>query len=105
MRTVIVNILTQADQVQTANPSGGLVINLINAAGERFGQPATVASAPYTATFSDVPAGTYTATAQNVDNTGAAIGSPVTSAPYSVVDLPVTQAYDVPVSITISASA
>ncbi|HXA48068.1 MAG TPA: hypothetical protein VNW52_10600, partial [Burkholderiaceae bacterium] len=111
-RTVLVTVATQSQQVQAANPSAGLVINLINAAtGAAAIAPQTVAppttpGSSYTATFTSVEAGTYTATAQSVDVDGNLVGTRFISSTYVVEDLPpvspATQAYDVPVSISIS---
>ena len=113
-RTVTVTILTQSDQVTSVNPFGGLIVNLIGPAGSPAIPPQTLSpgatvGGSYVATFTEVPAGvapgtTYTATVQDIDTTGAAVGALLTSAPYAVIDLPVTSAFDVPVSITIGAA-
>ena len=105
-RNVTVTVATQPTQIATALASGGLIVSLINSAGTVFGTPQTVApGTSYVANFADVPADTYTATAQSVDTSGQPVGAVVTSAPFAVVDLPpaATFAYDVPVSVTIAA--
>lgn len=102
-RTVLVNVLTQDDQVQTSAPSGGMVISLLNSAGALAAPAITVTETPWSASFVNIPPDTYTATAQNINNAGSPVGMLATSAAYLVVDLPVTFPYAVPVSITVAA--
>lgn len=64
--------------------------------------PVMLTSAPYSASFSNVPAGSFVAVATAVDTTGAAIGEPV-SQPFTV---PVAgPTYDAPASLTVTLQA
>jgi hypothetical protein len=106
-RTVIVSVATNSTQVPVGPAPAGIVITLIGAAGLSAVAPQTIVAAPYAATFENVEAGAYTATAQTIDINGNPIGAPATSSIYDVVDTvpvpPTTMAVDIPVSISIAA--
>ncbi|MDR3480648.1 MAG: hypothetical protein P4L91_08020 [Burkholderiaceae bacterium] len=107
-RTVIVTVATQNNPAyQSATAFGGLVVTLINSATGAAAIPSQTilpqtAGTPYAATFTDVAADTYTASAQMIDTNGAAVGAPIVSTPTAIADLP-TASFDVPVSISIAA--
>ncbi|KWO46499.1 hypothetical protein WT98_21920 [Burkholderia territorii] len=103
---VIVNVTT----VPTAVPNGitpaGVQIAITDPAGKPVNDSNGVAidavrvdSAPYNATFVNVPPGPYLAAASAVDTTGAVIGTPVTQ-PFSVANP--TSTYDAPQSVTVT---
>jgi hypothetical protein len=78
LHTVKVDVATATMPFPAGTPAAvGIQVSLANAT---FSAPSVLLSAdPYTTTFVDVPAGDYTVTAQAVDATGAAIGTPVTA--------------------------
>jgi predicted phage tail protein len=94
MKTVIVTALTAVSQMAAGTQPAGILFSIP-------GQPSqTVTAAPYSASFANVPAGTYQATAQAVDVSGNPLGAPATSSSFDVsAD---TVGVDIPVSITIS---
>ncbi|CAG9248535.1 hypothetical protein BDI4_220005 [Burkholderia diffusa] len=67
--------------------------------------PVTLANSPYSASFANVPAGSYIAVAAALDSSGASIGSPVQQA-FAVTATPASGpvTYDAPQSVSVSVS-
>ena len=102
-RTLIVALTTSVSQQAPGTIPGGMVITLQGSPGSPTILPHTLPpTAPYSTTFQNVPADTYTATAQAIDSTGNPLGPSFTSAATIVTDLPVSVSVDVPIGITIS---
>jgi len=102
-RTVVVSVTAQSVQLAEGAAPSGISINLVNPEGIAF-TPQLIASAPYTATFSNVPAGTgYTATAQTLDVNGKGLSDVMKSSAFDVADLPPPMMpVDVPASISVT---
>jgi predicted phage tail protein len=98
MSTVIVTLSTK----QQVFPAGTVPAGIKFSLSDSTIQPQTVSTAPYSASFSDIAPGTYTATAQAVDASGNALGDPATSAEFTVA-APVM--VDVPDVITVTVNA
>ena len=111
MSTVVVTVVAQSQQFPEGTVSAGIKISLSNGASQ------TLTAAPYAATFTDVPVGAYTITAEAVDASGAVLGASVTGtvtieapveAPVvaptepTVTVAPVLVTIDVPASLTVS---
>lgn len=96
MSTVIVSVATTGQQFPASTVSTGIVITLVGAAVA----PVHVTAAPYTATFTDVTPGTYSASAQSVDQNGAPIGAAAVSEPFTVSAPDVT--IDIPQTVTVA---
>lgn len=91
MSTVIVTVATQSESFPSTTIPAGIVISLSGGAVA----PQTITAAPYTASFSDVAPGQYTASAQAVDHAGNALGAAAVSAEFTIaapvmVDIPQT---------------
>jgi hypothetical protein len=92
MANVVVTIATQQQAFPGSTVPAGIVVTLIGASTS----PVHVAGAPYTASFSDVAPGSYTASAQAVDSLGNPLGSAIVSdqftvaAPDVMIDVPAT---------------
>jgi hypothetical protein len=91
MSTVIVTVATTSTPFPSGTVPAGIVISL---SGDSVPSQ-TITSAPYTASFSDVAPGSYTASAQAVDHAGNPLGAAATSAEFTVaapvmVDVPQT---------------
>jgi hypothetical protein len=98
----------------------GLNVSLSDTAGNPVNDsngavlvPVSLATAPYVASFSNVPDGDYVATATAVDTTGAVIGTPITQAftltttssgPVVSLPTPPVATFDSPVSISVTVS-
>lgn len=95
MATVIVSIATQQQAFPAGTAAAGIVITLVGASVA----PQHISASPYSASFSDVAPGTYTASAQAVDANGNALGAAATSAPFTI-EAPVM--VDVPQTVTVS---
>lgn len=98
MSTVVVAVETSSTPFPAGTVPAGIVISLSGGA-----VPAqTVTTAPYSASFSDVAPGTYTATAQAVDASGNQLGAPAVSAEFTIAAPDVN--VDVPsvVNVTVS---
>ena len=91
---VIVTVATEVSQFPAGTVPAGIVITIPGIA------PQTIAAAPYSATFDNVPPGSYTATVQAVDSAGAALGAPMTSAQFEIVAP--TVGIDIPSSISVT---
>lgn len=104
MHTVLVAILTALGSFPLGTVSGGIQVSLALAVADPAATPfapVIATSAPYSASFSNVPAGDYVVTAQAIDDKGVALGSPVTAnvtVAADVVNL------DVPASLTVTVS-
>ncbi|CAN0620337.1 conserved protein of unknown function [Burkholderia multivorans] len=94
MSKVTVNVVTQQQAFAAGTVAAGIVISL---SGGSIA-PQNVTSAPYTASFDNVPPGSYTATAQAVDASGNALGAPATSAEFTVAE---SVLVDVPSVVTV----
>lgn len=92
-KTVIVTVASTSTPFPAGTVPAGITISLPGVA------PQTIAAAPYAATFADVPAGTYAATAQAIDSAGQPLGAAVVSAEFVVAD---DVLIDIPVSITVA---
>jgi predicted phage tail protein len=97
-KTVIVTVETTATPFPAGTAPAGLVITLVGAAVA----PQHVTAAPYTASFSDVPAGTYTASAQAIDASNNPLGAPAVSAEFTIAADDVS--VDIPTTVTVSVS-
>lgn len=91
MSTVIVTVATASTPFPAGTVPAGIVITLSGGAVA----PQTVTAAPYSASFSDVVPGSYTASAQAVDASGNALGAAAVSAEFTVaapvnIDVPQT---------------
>jgi len=93
-QTVIVNVVTEVQQLAAGTVPAGIVFTIDGIT------PQTVAASPFTATFLEVPAGTYTVSAQAVNSTGGLLGAAIVSAPFTVEDP--TVSVDIPTSITVT---
>ena len=93
-RDVLVDVATVKQDFPAGTVPAGIQITISGLPGKM------ATTAPYSAVFAGVPDGDYTATAQAVDATGAALGSPQ-SVPFSVVT-PATVSVDVPQSVTVT---
>jgi hypothetical protein len=81
-KTVVVVLETVDTSFPAGSPAqGGIVFSLSSGATAQ-----TITAAPYSATFTDVPVGTWTASAQAVDVNGAAVGAAATSAEFTIMD-------------------
>lgn len=106
---VIVNVTTAPTAVPANVTPAGVQISVTDTAGKPVNDSngvaidaVKVASAPYNATFVNVPAGSYLAAASAVDSTGAVIGTPVTQS-FSVADAVNNAAtYDAPQSVAVT---
>lgn len=91
MSTVIVSVATASTPFPAGTVAAGIVITLSGGIA-----PQTVTAAPYSASFSDVAPGTYTASAQAVDASGNALGAAAVSTEFTIaapdvnVDIPQT---------------
>lgn len=96
MSTVIVAVETQSQSFAAGTVSAGVSISLSGGA-----VPAQViTAAPYSATFSDVAPGVYTASAQAVDAAGNAIGAAAVSAEFTIAAPEVS--IDIPSVVTVT---
>lgn len=92
MSTVIVSVATQPVAFPSGTVPAGIVISLSGGAIA----PQTVNAAPYSASFTDVAPGQYTASAQAVDASGNALGAAAVSAEFTIaapdvsIDIPQT---------------
>lgn len=98
MSTVIVTVATQSQSFPAGTVPAGIVISLSGGAIA----PQTITAAPYSASFSDVAPGTYTANAQAVAADGSALGAAAVSAEFTVA-APVM--VDVPSTVSIQVNA
>lgn len=98
MATVVVSLETQSQNFPAGTVAAGIVITIVGSSIA----PQTVTAAPYSATFADVPAGQYSASAQAVDSNGNALGAAAVSAQFTVAAPDV--AIDIPsvVNVTVS---
>jgi len=80
-KTVVVSVETTSQQFAAGTVAAGVSISLSGGAAAAQ----LVSAAPYSATFSDVAPGTYTASAQTVDASGNAIGALAVSAEFTIV--------------------
>ncbi len=95
MSTVVATITSVTSQNFPAGTKpAGISIGITGIA------PQLIAAAPYSATFTNVPDGSYTATAQAVDASGNPLGAPFTSATFTVASG--TVAVDIPGAISVS---
>lgn len=104
MHTVLVSILTALAGFPLGTVSGGIQVSLTLAVPDPLAtpfSPVVAASAPYSATFSNVPAGDYVVSAQTIDDKGVALGSPVTATVKVAADV---VNLDVPASLTVTVS-
>ena len=91
MSTVIVSVATASTPFPAGTVPAGIVITLSGGIA-----PQTVTAAPYSASFSDVAPGQYTASAQAIDSAGNALGAAAVSAEFTIaapdvnVDIPQT---------------
>jgi len=93
---VIVTIATVVPQDFPAGTVGGQTKFSVT------GQPDQLVDASVlSATFADVPAGDYTASAERLDSAGATLGTPVTAA-FNVPVPPAPVSIDVPASINVT---
>ena len=99
MSTVVVAVETTSTPFPAGTVPAGIVISLSGGAVA----PQTVTAAPYSASFSDVPPGTYTASAQAVDASGNALGAAAVSAEFTIAAPDVN--VDVPSTVTVTVSA
>ncbi|MBN3757248.1 hypothetical protein G3N95_30200 [Paraburkholderia sp. Tr-20389] len=91
MANVIVTVATQQQAFPAGTAAAGIVITLVGASVA----PQHISAAPYSASFSDVAPGTYTASAQAVDANGNPLGAAAVSAEFTIaapvmVDVPQT---------------
>jgi hypothetical protein len=96
MATVVVTIATQQQAFSAGTVPAGIVVTLVGSSVA----PVHVAGAPYVASFSDVPVGSYTASAQAVDSLGNLLGSAIVSDAFNVTAPDVM--IDVPLSVSVS---
>lgn len=96
MATVVVTIATQQQAFPSSTVPAGIVVTLVGASVA----PVQIAGAPYSASFSDVAPGSYTASAQAVDSLGNPLGSAIASEPFTVSAPDVM--IDVPMSVSVS---
>jgi hypothetical protein len=96
LATVIVTLATQQQAFPAGTAAAGIVITLVGASVA----PQHITAAPYSASFSDVAPGTYTASAQAVDANGNALGAGAVSAEFTVAAPDVM--VDVPSVVTVS---
>jgi hypothetical protein len=88
MSTVVATVSPNKQYFPAGTTPAGISISITGIA------PQVIAAAPYTATFTNVPDGTYTAVAQAVDASGNPLGAALTSASFTVptngvaVDIP-----------------
>jgi predicted phage tail protein len=98
MSTVVVTVETTSTPFPAGTVAAGIAIALSGAPVA----PQVVTTAPYSASFSDVAPGTYTATAQAVDASGNALGSPAVSAQFTIAAPDVN--VDVPSTVNVTVS-
>lgn len=98
MSTVIVSVATQQQSFAAGTAAAGIVISIVGASIA----PQTVTAAPYTASFADVPAGTYTASAQTIDQSGNWLGDRQVSEAFTIAAPDVM--VDVPASVSVTVS-
>ena len=99
MSTVVVTVVSQAQQFPQGTVSAGIKITLSNGASQ------IITAAPYAATFTDVSVGAYTVVAEAVDASGAVLGASISGtvtieAPV-VPTAPVEVTIDVPATLTV----
>jgi len=94
MSTIIVTVATTSTPFPSTTIPAGIVISL--SGGNVPAQ--TITTAPYSASFSDVAPGNYTASAQAIDHAGNPLGAAAVSAEFTVA-APVM--VDVPQTVTI----
>lgn len=84
--------------------AGNVVFTLLDSSGSPVGSPQSVTAGAgdgsSSATFSSVPAGTYTISAVRQDGNGASLGG-ATSDPFTV-DVPVTVSVTVPSGVSVT---
>lgn len=97
MTNEVATIATAPQPFPPGTVSGGIVVSV---SGPVTLPSQTLTSAPYTAVFAGLTAGSYTFTAQAIDHTGAALGIPVTDIFVIEPDVSI----DVPQSITFAAA-
>lgn len=96
-RTVVVNVATSLQPYPSDVIGLGVSIKITGM------QAKMIKEAPYTATFDNVPAGSYTASAQAVSTLLQPLGPIIESAAFEVVDLPGPDAMvETPVSISVA---
>jgi hypothetical protein len=93
-KTVIVTIAHGTQEFPAGTLSGGINVTLNNVVNN-------IPSTPYVTTFTDVPAGTYTVTAQAVDPGGNPLGTAQTATVTIPADAPATVMIDVPGSVSV----
>jgi len=96
MSTVIVTLETVATPFPAGTVAAGIVISLSGGV-----VPAqTITTAPYAASFVDVAPGTYTASAQAIDASGAPLGAAAVSAEFTIAAPDVS--IDIPSVVTVA---
>ena len=96
MATVVVTLETQSQNFPAGTVAAGIVVSIVGASVA----PVHLTAAPYSATFADVPAGSYSANAQAVDANGNPLGAAAVSAQFTIAAPDV--AVDVPTVLTVS---
>jgi hypothetical protein len=99
MATVTLAIATVTTPLPAGITAGLINVTLTAASGTVLGTQVVADTNGITATFTAVPDGTYTASAQLVDSTGAALGAAVT-APVTVTTVATT--FEAPSGITVT---
>jgi hypothetical protein len=100
MSTVTLTLTTLTTPLPAGVTAGLINVSLTdNATGTVFGTQAVADTNGITATFTAVPDGVYTASAQLVDSTGAALGAAVT-VPVTVATAPTT--FEAPTGMTVT---
>lgn len=97
MASVIVNVGSTPTPFPAGTAPAGISISI----SDGVSAPQIIAASPYSATFSNVAPGTYTASAQQVSGSGLPLGAAMVSAEFTVeADVSV----DIPSSISVTVS-
>ena len=100
MSSLLVQVTSKSQLFPVGTVAGGIQISVVGSAGSAAIAPQVITSAPYNATFNDLPADAYTITAQAIDGSGNCLGAAVSVVQVISASAQAEVSIDIPSAIT-----
>jgi hypothetical protein len=100
MSSLLVQVTSKSQLFPAGTVAGGIQISVVGSVGSAAIAPQVITSAPYNATFNDLPADAYTITAQALDGNGKPLGAAVSALQTVLASAQAEVSIDIPSAVT-----
>ena len=103
MSSLLVQVASKSQLFPAGTVAGGIQIGVVGSAGSPVIAPQVITSAPYNATFNNLPVDAYTITAQALDGNGKPLGAAVSVVQTVLASAQAEVSIDIPSAVTAQA--